>query len=394
MTPAYRPAGPSRKGLDRLPICNRLYWTLHSEHHGNPELHRIHGRGLAELRREFARRGWTKRDVRPVLAAFILHTVLIFAGMFLGLWAWSAMSGLWCAVVTLVGLAISGVGTVGIATTTHTPSHYAASPSRTVNEIMTYIGYPLLNGFSATYWWRDHVSSHHMMPNVHGADNDFDFLPAFAVTTADLEGSTGWLRTYYQKWQAYVLPPALVLMGANLQRCGWQDLVAVLRNPAKRRRQDWLDFTALICHYGLLIGVPCLFFPISHVLVFYFARMAMVSLGVFVLLVPPHFPMETPVMEKAEALSMGHCALQTTVTVNYNGGWFIHAMAAGMDYQIEHHLFPEMSHIYYPLMSPLVAEYCAANGLQYRTMKLSEALRKSYDVFKYLKPLGVNPAHL
>ncbi len=367
---------------------------MHSELFGNPELHRAHGRGLAELRREFARRGWTKRNVWPVLGAFILHTILIGVGMALGLWAWSALSGFACVLVTLLGLAVSGIGTVGIATTTHTPSHFAASHSRAVNEILTYIGYPLLNGFSATYWWRDHVSSHHTLPNVHGFDNDFDFLPAFAVTKADLQGKTGWVRTYYEKWQHYILPPALVLMGANLQRCGWQDLVAILQNPAKRRRRDWIDFAALICHYGLMIGLPLVFFPLSHVLVFYFARMAMVSLGVFILLVPPHFPMETPVMERHEAIAMGHCALQTNVTVNYDGGWFIHAMAAGMDHQIEHHLFPEISHIYYPKMSPFVAAYCAENDLPYRTMKLSTALKKSYDVFKYLKPLGVNPAHL
>src|SRR5258708_6958425 len=106
----------------------------------------------------------------------------------------------------------------------------ATSRLRKNRTALTFLGYSVLSGFSSTYWWRDHVSGHHTLPNVHGADNDFDFLPVFAVTESDVNTASGWVRKYYTKWQAWVLPPALLLMGVNLQRCGWIDLIACLKN--------------------------------------------------------------------------------------------------------------------------------------------------------------------
>ena len=355
---------------------------------------RTAGRALAELRREFARRGWNKRKAWPVVLAMAIHTVLIVAGTTFGLWAWDSLSGFSAFLLTLTGILVAGVGSVGIATTTHTPSHYAASSSRTVNKVLTFLGYSVLCGFSSTYWWRDHVSGHHTLPNVQGADNDFDFLPVFAVTEADVKTASGWLKSYYEKWQAYVLPPALLLMGVNLQRCGWIDLIACLKNPARRRGKHIADLFMLLAHFALFIGLPLMFAPLSHVLVLYFARLALVSIGMFTLLVPAHFPIDTPVMEREEAAAIGHCALQTYTTINYNGGPFIHLMATGLDYQIEHHLFPEISHVHYAKMSPLVAEFCREQGLPYRTWPLSKALWESYKVFMHAKPMGVNPALL
>jgi linoleoyl-CoA desaturase len=181
-------------------------------------------------------------------------------------------------------------------------------------------------------------------------------------------------------------------MGVNLQRCGWAYLLHCLKDPARRRGRHLLDVGLLVLHLALFIGLPLLFAPLSHVLAFYFIRLAMVSIGMFILLVPAHFPVETPVMERAEASELGHCALQTFTTINYNGGRFVHLMATGLDYQIEHHLFPEISHVYYARMSPLVARFCRENGLPYRTWSLSKALLESWKVFIHAKPMGVNPA--
>src|SRR5258707_11268277 len=133
------------------------------------------GRPLAELGREFTRRGWNKRRAWPITLAMVIHTVLIVAGLVLGLWAWGSLSGFASFALTVTGILVSGLGSVGIATTTHTPSHFAASANRRVNEILTFLGYSVLSGFFSTYWWRDHVSRHHTLPNGPGADNDFEF---------------------------------------------------------------------------------------------------------------------------------------------------------------------------------------------------------------------------
>lgn len=56
-------------------------------------------------------------------------------------------------------------------------------------------------------------------------------------------------------------------------------------------------------------------------------------------------------------------------------------LCAGLDYQIEHHLFPGISHVYYPEISRIVKAYCETHGYRYRTLGWGEAVMKSLGVF-------------
>jgi len=62
--------------------------------------------------------------------------------------------------------------------------------------------------------------------------------------------------------------------------------------------------------------------------------------------------------------------------------------AAGLDYQIEHHLFPEICHVYYPEISPLVQEFCRDHNLPYRWRSFSSAVYEAVRVFSRPKPVG------
>ena len=349
------------------------------------------GSALAELRREFTRRGWNRRSIWPITLALAIHCTLILAGTILGLWAWaSAPPGGF--VLTAVGILLASVGSLGIGTTTHTSSHYAASAKRGMNEFLTLLGFSVLSGLSATYWWRGHVSGHHTHPNVEGADGSIDFLPLFALTETQVASATGWRQKYYKSFQPILVPVAMLLLLAHMMATGLAETVKRVLDPKGRRGTHILDLLGMVAHIGLFVGIPLLYAPLSHVLVFYFARLALVSVGLVLLLIPSHFPVETPVMDREEARAIGHCALQTYTTINYNGGLLVHLLSTGLDYQIEHHLFPEISHVYYPRMSPLVQQFCKEQGLPYRTWPLSTALRESYRVFLEAKPMGINLA--
>ncbi|HYH95404.1 fatty acid desaturase, partial [Hyalangium sp.] len=56
-------------------------------------------------------------------------------------------------------------------------------------------------------------------------------------------------------------------------------------------------------------------------------------------------------------------------------------------YQIEHHLFPGYSHVYYPQMSRILQRFCEENGYPYRTLGWWEAIWKSLVVFRKPKPI-------
>jgi linoleoyl-CoA desaturase len=330
-------------------------------------------RSLGELRREFARRGWTRKPTARLLAELAGHLTFMFGGAALYL-----LSSSW--LLHLAGLMISAFGCVGIASNSHTSSHYGTSSKRWVNEALTFFGYSFCLGLSSLFWWSDH-NEHHAAPNVRGLDDDFDYAPLFTIDAQEYERSTGWKRWYYGRLQAFLLLPAVSLMGFNLQRRGIQVLCGDHRNS----RGKWAlrtDITLLILHVLVLLVLPSLYFGAATILGFYALRMLFVGVGLFSILAPAHFPQEAAILEQDAAGELSHCELQTITTVNYTGGPILRWITSGLGYQIEHHLFPEISHTYYREMSPVVAEFCRANDLPYRSYKFPRALRESFRVFR------------
>jgi len=66
--------------------------------------------------------------------------------------------------------------------------------------------------------------------------------------------------------------------------------------------------------------------------------------------------------------------------------WFV----GGLNYQIEHHLFPRISHVHYPALSRLVRAECTAFQLPYNTLPTFKAAVDSH--FRFIRKLGRRPA--
>lgn len=56
--------------------------------------------------------------------------------------------------------------------------------------------------------------------------------------------------------------------------------------------------------------------------------------------------------------------LQVESSSNVGGAWLAQ-LNGGLNYQIEHHLFPRIAHTYYPLIAPVVRDYCEKKGVKY-----------------------------
>jgi linoleoyl-CoA desaturase len=81
---------------------------------------------------------------------------------------------------------------------------------------------------------------------------------------------------------------------------------------------------------------------------------------------------------------------QVRTTANFSPGrpiisWFV----GGLNYQVEHHLFPRVSHIHYPALSKIVQAECAAFGLPYHSLPSFTAAVNSH--FRFIKELGRKP---
>jgi len=82
---------------------------------------------------------------------------------------------------------------------------------------------------------------------------------------------------------------------------------------------------------------------------------------------------------------------QVRTTANFSSGnrilsWYV----GGLNYQIEHHLFPRISHVHYPAISKLVRSECAAFQLPYNHLPTVSAAVVSH--FRFIKMLGRKPA--
>jgi len=335
---------------------------------------------LYALRDEVRARGWNRPRTGLSLLQIASHVALALGGIA----AFIASDSLF---IRVCALAVTTTGSLGITTYTHTASHYAAVRRKWANELLTYFGFTFFWGESSTYWWNKHVVGHHPVPNVIGADPDADLSPWFALTENEVRASRGLLRFYYERLQCYVFPFTLGGMVFGMQAQGWVFVLKALRDPARRNYRHWVDLGVLVLHYVVWIGLPMLFFSPLSVLGLYALRAAGLGYAVLAVAGPGHLPLYAACIGTDEP-SQDFLMRQTATTANFTTGWLGRWLCGGLEYQVEHHLFPKVNHIYYPQLSPMVQELCRQRGVPYHTCSWDRALWKTYSVLATPKRLA------
>lgn len=331
---------------------------------------------ISELRREFVRRGWHKKATGRIVFELLIHVAIALAGFIIFLTchhlAWRAC-----------GILISTFGAMGVGTNTHTSTHYGTANKRWANEALSYLGYPMFLGLSATFWWHKHVVLHHPAPNVAGVDTDSDLLPWFAITADEVHSSSGLRRFYYRHLQFWLFPFALAVNYFSIQTAGWKYLIGKLCHAKERKASHWIDAGAMVLHYVIWIAVPLLFWPLASVVAFYLLRAILLGYAMYAVLAPGHFPAEAQRTTEEARHGADFFVLQTAGTVSFRTGWLGRFLCSGLEYQVEHHLFPNISHVHYPQVSLAVRAFCAEQGLSYRSYSWGTALWKSWKVLRF-----------
>ena len=282
--------------------------------------------------------------------------------------------------VRIAALWILTYSGLGIATNTHTSSHNASTRSSWFNKALTYFGYTFLFGTPANYWWNKHCVVHHPAPNVHEIDGDADLMPFFAVNQRDYEKAGKLARAFYKiQWIFIIGMLSLNVFFTQLQ--GYRFTARVLADPKRRRTGNWIDVGVVILHYICFLAIPMYFFTPLSVIGFYALRNGLMGYAMFVGFGPAHFPDEAVFIDKSLMSTEDYVFRQTATTVNFRTGFFGRIACCGVEYQIEHHLFPGVPHVYYPEMSKVIEEYCRQRGYPYRTLGWWESTWKSLVMF-------------
>lgn len=270
---------------------------------------------------------------------------------------------LWAALLLagLLGVALAAVGF----NIQHDGAHGAYSEHRWVNRLAAST-LDLLGG-SSYIWAHKHNSIHHSYTNIVHQDNDINIgaLGRLAPEQQRLK----WHR--FQHWYLWVLYGFLPIKWHVYD--DFRDLITGRIGRHSFRRPRGRDLFAFVggkaVFFVLAFGLPLLLHSWWVVLVFYVLASFVEGLVLSVVFQMAHcvaeaaFPLPQPGTRRMERSWTEH-QVQTTVDFAPHNR-LLTCYLGGLNYQIEHHLFPRICHVHYSALAPLVQQTCREFGLPY-----------------------------
>ncbi|MBK1784879.1 fatty acid desaturase family protein [Prauserella cavernicola] len=298
-------------------------------------------------------------DRRPVYYGIRITTVaLLFAA------GWAAFF--------LIGdswwqLAVAGFLAVlfgQIALVSHDLAHRQVFRTRKPSEFAGRLAGNL--GIGMSYgWWMDKHTRHHANPNHEELDPDVD--PDILVWSTKQARESRGLPRFIGKWQAFLFFPLLTLEGWNLHVSG---IRAVLRRKMKRRG---LEATLLVAHFTWYFAAVFLVLSPVKAVVFVLVHQALWGIYLGSIFAPNHKGM--PMLRGDERPDF--LRRQVLTSRNVRGGRFVDNALGGLNYQIEHHLFPSMPSPNLRRAAPVVRAYCEEIGVPYHETGLLDSYRQA-----------------
>jgi linoleoyl-CoA desaturase len=329
----------------------------------------------------------TSSDVRGrALRALWIKTAIGFAAL-IGSWVFLVFGHptLWLATLALGGLFFGGV--VVSVCVLHDANHAAYFRSRRANYVLGW-SVDLVLGFGSCAWRNKH-NLHHSFPNVDGYDEDIAHAP-FARIAPSQEP-----RPWYRWQHVYIW----LLYSLALLRWHATDILNLMprrgpfgRTPPPRGWHLAGAVAGKVVFVAWVFLVPSMFHPWWIVLAFYFVFTISASTFMAIIFQLAHCLEESDFVS-AQALAMDervwavHEVESTADFCQKNGAltWFI----GGLNYQIEHHLFPRLPHTIYPRIAPIVRRNAQIYGVRYTAHpSLRVALRSHYRHVRKMGCLG------
>ena len=309
---------------------------------------------FSPLLREIKAAGLLERRTAAYVMAIGINAVL------LGLtWAGLAVIGSsWWALFLALPM---GILTTRAAFFGHDAGHQQIASSRKLHDWIGMLHGNLLLGMSYG-WWNDKHNRHHANPNH--TDKDPDVGEGVLVWTLEqAEGRKG-LEGWLTRNQARIFFPLLTLEGFNLK-------VSSIRFLLARRRTEKLEIGLMAAHLVLYFTALFLILSPGQAVVFAVVHHMIFGLHLGSVFAPNHKGMEMP----DDDCNWGHLEKQVLTSRNVNGGLVTDWMMGGLNYQIEHHLFPSMPRANLRFAQPIVRKYCESVGMPYVSTSLIDSYR-------------------
>ncbi|MFP4023101.1 MAG: fatty acid desaturase family protein [Thiohalospira sp.] len=287
----------------------------------------------------------------------------------------------------IIGLGQAGVGMAVM----HDANHRSYSKNKIINRWMSKSLY-LLGGFPAT-WQYQHNTMHHGYTNIDGKDEDIDPGPVLRISP-----HKPLLKIHkYQYLYAWFLYGLMTLLWVTVK--DFKQLYRYHKNDV--HLSDKYSFNQMlitliiskILYYIAFIVIPIIILPFAwYWIIIAFLIMHFVSGFILSVIFQTAHVVPTskyPLPDEKGNLENNWAIHQLFTTSDFAPknkvfGWFI----GGLNCQVEHHLFPNISHVHYHNISDLVEKTTQKHGLPYHVQ--SSFLKAIIQHGKMLNKLGLD----
>lgn len=231
------------------------------------------------------------------------------------------------------------------------------------NDILGLLMGNLIVGMSFS-WWLDKHNRHHSNPNQMDHDPDIN-VPIIAFDPADARDKTGFQR-FMVRHQAFFFFPVLTLVAIDLQI---NSVKYLLQNKSKYRA---VELALLVAHHALYFGALFTLLPVWEAVVFIAVHQVLFGLYLGTTFAPNHKGM--PIIASGSKMDFLHQQVITSRNIHanpFNDFWY-----GGLNYQIEHHLFPTLPRNQMKAAHAVIRRFCEEQEIGFYETGIVQSFRE------------------
>lgn len=319
------------------------------------------------------RRLYIKSGIQ-VLSALVLYTVLVF---------FTPVSWIGLLLCVVLGLNLATIGF----NVMHEGGHQSFSKHQWLNKVSSHFLNVL--GGNAYFWKIKHNINHHTYTNIEGIDSDINVGPFMRLHQGQPLHKLHrfqhlyWVLLYGISYMAWVFYEDFTKY--------FTGKIAVHMDSRKLElKQHFIFWMTKVLYVGFYIILPVILVGWLKAFIGFFVITFVCGLAISI------------VFQLAHVVEGTEFTVPDTQPIKIKQEWAIHQVSAtnnfatrskilfwllgGLNFQIEHHLFPRVSHIHYPQISRFVKETCAEYSIAYH--EHSSMFKAFVSHLFYLRKLG------
>ncbi len=269
----------------------------------------------------------------------------------------------------------------------HDGSHGSFSDNKFLNNLAAW-SLSILGG-SAQMWYMKHTVIHHTYTNIDGIDDDIDIQPFMRMS----ESQKKYKFHRFQHIYALVMYASLYLLWIFFLDINkyFKKKIGLVTLPKMKWYQHVSFWAVKIFHIVFFIIIPLNALGLVNFIIGYLMFTLITGLVVSIVFQLAHTVEDTafPTIPDNNRMELDWATHQVITTANFaTKSRLVSWLVGGLNFQVEHHLFPNISHIHYPKIHPIVKSVCAKYGIEYHEHKT--VMNAVISHLKYLRQMGKN----